>query len=56
MTKKLEFVDLNYKPKNDLICLFKILPNNISMEKAANTVALESSVGTWTKGKNMLKD
>jgi ribulose-bisphosphate carboxylase large chain len=51
MRKKLEFVDLNYKPKNDLICLFKILPNNISMEKAANTVALESSVGTWTKVK-----
>ena len=44
-----EFVNLRYKPKNDLICLFKIFPNNISIEKAANTVALESSVGTWTK-------
>lgn len=46
---ELEFVNLRYRPKNDLICLFKIFPNNISIEKAANTVALESSVGTWTE-------
>ncbi len=45
-----EFIDLRYKPspKNDLICLFRITPNKISMKKAANTVALESSIGTWT--------
>ena len=50
MPEKLDFVNLRYKPRNsDLICLFKISPNKISMEKAANTVALESSVGTWTK-------
>ena len=49
MLKKLYFVDLKYKPKNDLICLFKISPaRGLSMEKAANTVALESSTGTWT--------
>ena len=48
-TQKLDFINLKYKPKNDLICLFKIKPNKISLEKAANTVALESSVGTWTK-------
>jgi len=47
--KKFEFVNLKYKPKNDLLCLFKIYPNRISMLKAVNTVALESSVGTWTK-------
>jgi ribulose-bisphosphate carboxylase large chain len=48
--RKLDFVDLKYKPKKeDLVCLLKISPNRISMEKAANTVALESSVGTWTK-------
>jgi len=46
----LDFVNLKYKPKNsDLICLFRITPNRISIKKAANTVALESSVGTWTK-------
>ena len=48
--KKLDFVNLKYKPNgNDLICLFKISPNKMSVEKAANIVALESSVGTWTK-------
>lgn len=51
-TQKFEFINLKYKPKNDLICLFKIMPNKISLEKAANTVALESSVGTWTDVKN----
>jgi ribulose-bisphosphate carboxylase large chain len=50
MVKKeaLEFVDLKYKPKNDLVCLFRISPaKGLSMQEAANTVALESSVGTW---------
>jgi ribulose-bisphosphate carboxylase large chain len=50
MGEKLEFVELGYKPKNDLICLFKIKPaKGLDMKKAANIVALESSVGTWTK-------
>ena len=48
VTKKFDFINLKYKPKNDLVCLFKITPNQMSVEKAANTVALESSVGTWT--------
>jgi len=48
--KKLDFVNLKYKPKRtDLISLLKISPNKMSIEKAADTVALESSVGTWTK-------
>jgi ribulose-bisphosphate carboxylase large chain len=52
-TQKLDFVNLKYKPRGrDLVCLFKISPNKMSMEKAANTVALESSVGTWTKVEN----
>jgi len=50
--KKFEFIDLKYKPKNDLVCLFKINPNRMSIEKAADTVALESSVGTWTDVEN----
>lgn len=50
MVKKenLEFINLKYRPKNDLICLFRIAPNKMSLPKAANTVALESSTGTWT--------
>jgi len=46
--KPLDFVNLKYIPKeDDLICLFRIEPNKISMKEAAATVALESSVGTW---------
>ena len=52
MVEKLDFIDLKYKPKNDLVCLFRITPNKISMLKAVNTVALESSIGTWTKVKS----
>jgi len=48
--KKLEFIDLNYRPKKtDLICLFRVEPaRNLTLKQAANTIALESSVGTWT--------
>jgi ribulose-bisphosphate carboxylase large chain len=45
----LKFINLKYKPtKKDLVCLFHIEPNRISLRKAANHVALESSIGTWT--------
>ncbi len=48
--KNLDFINLKYKPRgHDLICLFKITPNKVSVEEAANNVALESSIGTWTK-------
>ncbi len=51
--KKFEFIDLNYRPRDDLICLLKIKPQrNSELRKAANTVALESSIGTWTKVKS----
>jgi ribulose-bisphosphate carboxylase large chain len=48
--KGFEFIDLRYKPKaDDLICLFRVEPaRNLSLKQAANTIALESSVGTWT--------
>jgi len=46
---KSQFINTKYKPRDDLICLFTIQPaRGISLKKAANTVALESSVGTWT--------
>lgn len=48
--KKYEFIDLNYKPKDDFVSLIKIIPKSRkNFRKAANTVALESSVGTWTE-------
>ena len=45
-----DFVDLNYRPTGkDLICLFRVEPGpGISLRKAAENIALESSVGTWT--------
>jgi ribulose-bisphosphate carboxylase large chain len=46
----IDFVDLNYKPKEtDLICTFTVEPDGISLEEAAGGVAAESSVGTWTE-------
>lgn len=51
--KPLEFINLKYKPKSsDLICLFKIEPNKVSLKEAAANVALESSIGTWTEVKS----
>jgi ribulose-bisphosphate carboxylase large chain len=50
--EKFDFVKLKYKPTSkDLICLFRVEPvshGKNSLKRAANTVALESSVGTWT--------
>ncbi len=46
----MKFLNLKYKPKeSDLICLFRIEPNRVSLKKAAENIALESSIGTWTK-------
>lgn len=48
--KYLDFVDLNYKPKDsDLICTFTLEPEGISLNEAAGAIAAESSVGTWTE-------
>nr|VDD88953.1 RuBisCO long chain, Form III-b [uncultured archaeon] len=49
----MNFINLKYKPKEkDLICLFRVEPSgNVSVKKAADTIALESSTGTWTEVK-----
>ncbi|MFH1209880.1 MAG: type III ribulose-bisphosphate carboxylase [archaeon] len=45
---KIDFIDLGYKPRDDLVCLFRIEPaRGLSIKEAAKTVALESSIGTW---------
>lgn len=45
----LEYIDLRYKPgNNDLVCEYFVEPNRISIEKAAENIAGESSIGTWT--------
>jgi len=49
---KIDFINLGYKPKDDLVCLFKIEPaKGLSVKEAAKTVALESSIGTWVEVK-----
>jgi ribulose-bisphosphate carboxylase large chain len=45
------YLDLRYKPSsNDLVCDFLVKPKRgVSVRKAAENIALESSTGTWTK-------
>ena len=51
----MSYIDLNYSPsRNDLICLFKVeSAKGISLKKAAEAIASESSIGTWTEVKTM---
>ncbi len=54
-----DYLKLNYRPKDSIICLFRIEPaSGISLKKAAEHVALESSIGTWTSvpGKSYMKN
>lgn len=44
-----EYVDLTYKPRDELICDFYVEPApGHTLKDAAEDVALESSTGTWT--------
>ncbi|UCG94961.1 MAG: type III ribulose-bisphosphate carboxylase [archaeon] len=51
------YTNLRYKPsKKDLVCLFRIEPNHrehVPYGKAAEMIAGESSIGTWTDVKTM---
>jgi len=55
--KQSDFLNLKYKPKeSDLICLFRVEPaRNVSIKKAAENIALESSTGTWAEVKTEKK-
>ncbi|MGM5487808.1 MAG: type III ribulose-bisphosphate carboxylase [Nanobdellota archaeon] len=45
----LEYINKKYRPlKDDLVCEYYVEPNGISMEEAAEHIAGESSIGTWT--------
>ncbi|MBR9691665.1 type III ribulose-bisphosphate carboxylase [Candidatus Woesearchaeota archaeon] len=45
----LEYINRKYKPKpNDLVAEYRVEPNRISIEKACEHIAGESSIGTWT--------
>ncbi|MEM4267963.1 MAG: type III ribulose-bisphosphate carboxylase [Candidatus Woesearchaeota archaeon] len=44
-----DYIDTEFKPgKKDLVCEYYIQPNGVSFRKAANHIAAESSIGTWT--------
>lgn len=52
----LSYINKKYKPKKtDLIAEYYVEPNKISLEKAAEHIALESSIGTWTTISTMNK-
>jgi len=53
----LDYVDLKYIPsRKDLIAEYYVEPNKISLEEAADNIAKESSIGTWTSISTMKKD
>ncbi len=46
---KMAYIDLKYKPsKDDLVCKYYVEPNGISLKRACENIAAESSIGTWT--------
>ena len=50
MDKTLDYINLKYTPtKNDLVVLYRVEPNKISIETACEHLAAESSIGTWTE-------
>jgi len=51
------YLELNYKPdKNDLIAEFFLEPNNCPFAEAAQAIASESSIGTWTDVATLKKE
>ncbi len=53
----LKYIDLNYKPdSDDLVCEYYVEPDNTSLEKTAEQIAAESSIGTWTTISTMNPD
>ncbi len=45
----LNYTNLKYRPTDkELVCEFYVEPNKVTMEKACEQVAAESSIGTWT--------
>lgn len=51
----LDFIDLKYRPtESDVILDYKIIPaKGVSVGRAAEFIAGESSIGTWTKIQTM---
>jgi len=44
----ISYINLKYRPSdNDIVCVFYVEPNDVSLEVAAENIAKESSIGTW---------
>jgi ribulose-bisphosphate carboxylase large chain len=53
----LEYINRDYKPsRNDLVAVYYLEPNRVSIEEAAENIAAESSIGTWTDVSTLSKD
>lgn len=50
MAQEMPYLELGGNPReDDLVCRFKVRPAaGVSIEEAANSIAAESSIGTWT--------
>ena len=45
-----EYLNLRYKPRDDIVCLFRVEPaKGLTIKEAAERIAAESSIGTWTE-------
>ncbi len=54
MYKSMHYINRKYKPKSsELVCEYYVEPNRISLEKVAEHIAGESSIGTWTNVSTM---
>ncbi len=47
--KGADYLEKSKPEDTDIVCEFRIEPRNISLEKAAQHIAAESSIGTWTE-------
>ena len=44
-----DYVDLKYRPKDEVVCLYRVEPSEVSFEEAVNHMAGESSIDTWSE-------
>jgi ribulose-bisphosphate carboxylase large chain len=44
----LDYIDIKHKPANEVVCEYSLEPSKISLRQAAQEIAAESSIGTWT--------
>ncbi len=43
-----DYINLKHVPLNEVVCEYSVEPNKVSVKEAAQEIAAESSIGTWT--------